>query len=147
MGVLRGATAPRYGVRGTAPVTNIQCTCLIELAASCFAHADNCAQFRCDCRVGTYVKVDTVSKIKVIVTGGGGGGGSHNSDDAQGGGGAGGTCVKTIDLSEVAAGTKFAIAVGAGGVGCTGNNNRCGQVGKQSRFASHCIANGKSCCP
>lgn len=93
------------------------------------------------------MKVDTVSKIKVIVTGGGGGGGSHNSDDAQGGGGAGGTCVKTIDLSEVAAGTKFAIAVGAGGVGCTGNNNRCGQVGKQSRFASHCIANGKSCGP
>ena len=73
----------------------------------------------------------------------GGGGGSHNGDDAQGGGGAGATCVKTIDLRAAAPGATFAVVIGVGGTGCTGDNNKCGENGKQSRFSTHCIANGK----
>ena len=72
------------------------------------------------------------------MTGGGGGGGSHNGDDAQGGGGAGGTCIKTIDVTNIG---SVVLTVGGGGDGSVGNTNRGGGKGDPSNFMD-CVGVG-----
>ena len=72
-----------------------------------------------------------VSNVEVLVVGGGGGGGNYNS---AGGGGAGGV-IYNANFS-VTPGTPYAITVGAGGRGGSGNNTTTPANGSNSVFGS-----------
>jgi hypothetical protein len=82
-----------------------------------------------------------VSQIRVTVTGGGAGGGGHNGDDAQGGGGAGGTCIKTLQVSDLPSG-GVSITVGGGGAAATNDCHNCGGNGADSKFGAYCNGGG-----
>ncbi len=81
----------------------------------------------------TWVAPPGVSSVTVEAWGGGGAGGGATGNRAAGGGGAGGQYARRVVT--VVPGNSYAVVVGAGGTGSTGN----GQPGGESRFGTNAV--------